>query len=230
MSLFPSIYDEFILDQNSKHLVSTFVLKHATGKKILDCGCGTGWLSYSLSKEGFSVDAFDNNEYMLSFAKTQYKHPNIQYFKADMLNIELQDVYDTIIIMTDGLNYFKDMPTLEKFINTCKNHLSSQGCLIFDVYDPLVLDVFKDEYLEEKMIQAMHVQWSIQSLDNNLSHYIKITHPHTSEENLHFVETIFEPSRLEALMTSLDFQFDLIYDFDVNKRKGLKRVYVARRT
>lgn len=230
MSLFPSIYDEFILDENSKNLVSTFVLKHATGKNILDCGCGTGWLSYILSKEGLSVDAFDNNEEMLSFAKTHYTHPNIQYFKADMLNIKLQAVYDTIIIMTDGLNYFKDIPTLERFMQTCKNHLSNQGRLIFDVYDPLVLDFFKDEYLEEKMIHNMHVQWSIQSLDNNLSHYIKITHPQTSEQNLHFVETIFEPSMLESLMTSLDFQFDLIYDFDVNKRKGLKRVYVAKRT
>ncbi len=230
MSLFPEVYDHFILDEDSKQLVAAFVLKHASKTKVLDCGCGTGWLSFLLAKANYQVDGFDVDEAMLTYASTQYHHPNIRYFQTDMRTLSLETKYDSILIMTDGLNYFTELDDLKSFLTTCARHLAPTGRIIFDVYDPSVLKVFQHEYLEEKIIHESHVQWSIQSLESHLSHYIKITNSTTLEQNLHYLERIFDPKSIESHLTSLDFQFEMFYDFDDTKKKGLKRVYVARRT
>jgi 2-polyprenyl-3-methyl-5-hydroxy-6-metoxy-1,4-benzoquinol methylase len=227
MISFPDIYEHFIIDEKDKHIISTFILRYAYGKTLLDIGCGTGWLSHMLAKSGFIIDACDHDDRMLNYAQTQHSHENIQYFNADMLQLTTEKAYDTILIMTDGLNYLSNTPLLKQVLTKCESLLNSPGRLIFDVYDPSVLDIFSEEHLEEKRVLDTDVQWAIQSCDQQISHYIRLNHMNEKHETHHFIQTVFDDDTIDEILNSMNFKVRKLYDFNEKKKQGIKRVYIA---
>lgn len=51
---------------------------------IIECGCGTGWIPFSLNPSLSYVAGIDKNPYML--ARAQMKNPTLRFIQADLRN------------------------------------------------------------------------------------------------------------------------------------------------
>ena len=83
-------------EKNGKELIEKLSLQK--NMKILDLGCGTGYLSALLADcvgpEG-SVVAIDPNKDRLEFAKKKYSRPNLMFIEANDATLP-EDQYDLV--------------------------------------------------------------------------------------------------------------------------------------
>ncbi len=103
---------------------------------ILDCGCGTGFSSYLLAKEGFKVTAVDISPLFISEAKKRYgNQPNLAFVLGDVSNLPFSDhTFDSVCSIA-FLEHVVDLkPTL---IGMCRI-LKKDGLLI--MFMPNFLD------------------------------------------------------------------------------------------
>jgi len=105
------------------------------GKKILDAGCGEGYLSRILAELGASVVAVDYSHKMLEIAKErtenhldiQYKHGNIEHL--DFLeDASFEIVVSNIVIC--------DLPEYELAIAEAHRLLVPNGSFVFSILHP----------------------------------------------------------------------------------------------
>lgn len=80
------IIDELLLETISKdeflHRMALSyyrIQNEASGKQILDYGCGYGWGSYLLSLKAKSVEGFDIDYERIIFAKEMFRRENLNY-------------------------------------------------------------------------------------------------------------------------------------------------------
>lgn len=81
-------------------------------QKIIEAGCGTGWLCSKILNDGFNIYGFDGSEILLNIAERDY--PKIDFKLADVqkelpyeknsfdvaiLNVMIHDVEDQIVAM-----------------------------------------------------------------------------------------------------------------------------------
>ncbi|MBX4210357.1 methyltransferase domain-containing protein [Candidatus Parcubacteria bacterium] len=95
------------------------------GKRVLDIGCGTGELSYYISKRGVKkVTGIDYSDVAIRIAKQNYTGKNLEYKCEDIGNIS--GTFDVIIIV--GVLEHIDDPF--KFLKDVKKMLSPKGSII----------------------------------------------------------------------------------------------------
>ncbi len=66
--------------------------------KVLDIGCGIGFLAYDVSKKAGIVLACDINKKVLKIAKKRFNRSNIKYILADATKYDFNDKFDYIIL------------------------------------------------------------------------------------------------------------------------------------
>ena len=66
------VNDELEADYEKWNEKFDLLLKEATGKKVLDIGCGPGFFTVILGKKGYNVTAVDYSEDMLKEAEKKY--------------------------------------------------------------------------------------------------------------------------------------------------------------
>lgn len=98
---------------------------------ILDAACGTGNVSEILSARGYEVVGADIAPGMIEAAKA--KHSKVEYFVADLAELDLGRKFDLAISLFDSLNYITDPQRLAKAIERVGEHLVDGGYFIFDV-------------------------------------------------------------------------------------------------
>jgi ubiquinone/menaquinone biosynthesis C-methylase UbiE len=92
--------------------------------KILEVGCGNGWLSYQLSKIHFSsVVGIDINLPELQQAERVFAEaPNLSFIYCDINSLELQE-FD-VIVFAAAIQYFR---SFSEIIEKALNLLSQEG-------------------------------------------------------------------------------------------------------
>lgn len=102
--------------------------------QVLELACGTGQLTFSLSKKVCSWEATDFSEKMISEAKKREKVDNLSFAVQDATNLQYNSgMFDTVIIA----NALHIMPNPEKALSEIKRVLKTNGVLIAPtfVYD-----------------------------------------------------------------------------------------------
>ncbi|OHD12240.1 MAG: hypothetical protein A2086_03520 [Spirochaetes bacterium GWD1_27_9] len=99
ISFFYSLFFKYQVNQYDKILdKAKDFLKNDSPKTVLDIGCGTGALAYSLYKKNFIVTGIDASTKMIDNAK-KLTHSNISFLKMDIskgLNFA-NDSFDLVI-------------------------------------------------------------------------------------------------------------------------------------
>lgn len=76
------------------YVISEVVKRQKLSLKILDVGCGSGWLSLELKKFG-NVTGTDYSQ--KSIEKLKSEHPDVNWVAGDFLSIDLPDNYYDIV-------------------------------------------------------------------------------------------------------------------------------------
>ena len=101
-----------------------------TSGKILDIGCGYGFMSYTLqfASPARIITGIDYDEEKITIANHCFsKNENINFIHADAMNFEMEN-YDAII-MADMLHYLESEQQ-KQLIQKCIQHLNSDGIIL----------------------------------------------------------------------------------------------------
>lgn len=102
------------------------------GKSLLDLACGTGRLSFALSKLGYSVIGSDSSIEMLTQAMMENEE-GLLFLHQKMEKLALYEPVDSIICALDSLNHVLSLSKLQEIFCRVSNSLTPGGLFVFDV-------------------------------------------------------------------------------------------------
>ncbi len=100
--------------------------------RVLDAACGSGWLTYELTKRFDQVQGFDNSEFLLHRAKQIYPEINISQADATT-NLPFPDDYFDIAILNMAAS---DVDDLIKLYRNLARVIKKNGMLLVTVPNP----------------------------------------------------------------------------------------------
>lgn len=89
-------------------IVDQIKLRNIPGSKILDVGCGGGFLSNDLAKLGFDVTGVDLSQESLNVAKAHDETQSVKYEIADAFHLPYADGTFDILTSMDFLEHVED--------------------------------------------------------------------------------------------------------------------------
>ena len=192
--------------------------KLSSGNQLLDVACGTG------SHIEFFVDDFDClgvdlNPEMLELAKD--KVPKAKFLEADMINLNLEQKFDTIVCLFSSIGYVKTEENLRKTIAGFTNHLEKGGVVIIEPW--LTKEIYRSgspHMVTYHGDNTKIARVSVSELkDENISYFeMHFLIAETNKPVLHFVD------KHELAMFPIDLQLEIMNENGLkanHHKKGL---------
>lgn len=154
-----------ILDGSARDQYISWVA-HKPGGRVLDIGCGSGWLALELGRRGQHVDAFDISPKAIALAKRMLvENPyrdgfgEVNYHLQDVSEVDLGvEKYDAI----SGWSAFHHIPDLPAFMQRVRRALNPGGIVatmddmprgrlekIFEYFIEFILPVYHYSYAQK---------------------------------------------------------------------------------
>ena len=145
-------YHEFFVGQISKK------------DRVLDVGCGNGFLAYDVAKKAKKVTDIDFSKENISFAQTHYSLPNLDFVVGDATTYPFKDKFE-VIILSNVLEHIKERPALLNKLKKIAPKIIIRVPLITRSWLPVYLkkegyeyrldDTHEIEYTEEEIAEEM---------------------------------------------------------------------------
>jgi len=121
------------------------LLPDMRGKRLLDLGCGFGWVArWAMTQGAVSVLGVDLSENMLARARAETADFHVHYLKADLESFELpQDTFD-VAFSSLALHYVEDLPRL---VGQVFRSLASPGHFVFSIEHPIYMASMRPGWL-----------------------------------------------------------------------------------
>jgi malonyl-CoA O-methyltransferase len=122
--------------------------------RILDVGCGTGWLAYKLAKKftGSQITAIDIAPGMVKFAKEHRGRPNIFYQCRDAEVLDFKPGFFDLVVSSAALQW-TDLKEVSKKI---AGVLYPQGLFLFTTFGPRTLKELKKVFAKTGQSVPVH--------------------------------------------------------------------------
>lgn len=200
---------------------ATAVLKELIrGKNILEIGTGTGNLAILLSQQGYKVTGTDSSEPMLQIAEK--KQSNVKFILQDIKNMELNQVFDTIIIYEAVLvlikkdgdylveTYLENKEEILKSLKNVNRHLNQRGLFLISVKNE------RDELVHLPLEDNHYYKIKVQRLQEDkliITHIIEKDSKVVAQSTIHKYRILLE--EFEQLLNEANFK---IIGFDKTKQ------------
>jgi trans-aconitate 2-methyltransferase len=161
--------------------------RFSTNEKILDLGCGDGYVSSLLSEHG-EVLGVDSSNNMIAFARSNYLNKNLSFLCSKIENYHTNERY-SLITAFNSIYWCKD---LNLIFTNLHRLLNSKGKLLLVTYPkespywtPFIETLRSDDWvhLSHKSIES-HWITENQYLNNLSKHGFNIIHKESSINNL----------------------------------------------
>ncbi|MDQ0162794.1 class I SAM-dependent methyltransferase [Bacillus alveayuensis] len=151
-------------EQGSRKSIVPFMKRYIPkGKAILDVACGDGYGSWKLAQEGYIVTGTDISQKMIELARKRSEKRNIQFIKADMVQLPFTDQTFDAIMVINGLEW-----TEKPFqaLHELKRVLKKDGFLCAAILGPTAhprKHSYKRLYGKQTIMNTM-MPWEFQQL------------------------------------------------------------------
>jgi len=105
---------------------------HSNPCKVLDIGCGAGFLSNALAKKGHVVHGIDLSEESLEVAKEWDESGSVAYQYGDAMNLPFDDNSFEVVCAMDVLEHVQEP---KKLIGEAARVLKKEGCFFFHTFN-----------------------------------------------------------------------------------------------
>lgn len=181
-------YYEHIMDDLLYAIYLERITHYTCSTKMLDIGCGTGYLSRELAAQGYLVDAFDTSVEILEIANhyAVMDGVNLNLFNHNMLE-PYNNFYDIIIASVDVINHVKNQGEMQAVIDNIFNHLNKEGFLFIDFLNCDYI-AFMDGYEETIMLEDNNIHWRTTKGNKpcSIQHHITINNETSSHQEISF--------------------------------------------
>lgn len=131
---------------------------------VLDLACGTGTMSYMLSKMGYEMIGVDASAEMLSVAyskRSDEQTPMAPVFiHQDMRELDLYGTVDACICMLDSVNYITEPDDLRRVFKKIRLFMNPGGLFLFDINTPRKLrEIDGSTFCDEKEEEGIFCVW-----------------------------------------------------------------------
>jgi len=114
--------------------------KLVKGKKVLEIGCNSGFLSIELADDAKEIVAFDLNPYLISIAKECSSFAgkrNITFKDCSFSSLDPAETYDVVLSFANHSTYDgKTDQSIVEYFTKCHNSLKKDGLLVFESHPP----------------------------------------------------------------------------------------------
>lgn len=124
------------------------MLLPVSGKRVVDLGCGFGWVSRWMRENGAkSALGLDLSEKMIERARKDTTDTFIEYRIADLDQLQLpQDSFD-LAFSSLTFHYVKDF---ERLVKTIQQALSAGGQFVFSIEHPIFMAAAQPRWIKDE--------------------------------------------------------------------------------
>lgn len=163
-------YDELMqvvpYDDWAEYVLTLFAYASHKPRRVLDCACGTGNISFELARRGFEVVGVDLSTRMIEVAQDKLKTwpPTREtapprFVQGDLSDFDLGETFDSATCLYDSLNYILDPAKLQAAFGCIAQHMEPGGVFVFDMNSEYALtaDLFSQCNFNPR--KQLHYDW-----------------------------------------------------------------------
>ena len=174
-------------------------------QKIIDLGCGSGWITNALSRYGNAVGV----DFSVSIGRASY--PNLKFIEANIITDKVEGIYD-IVVSSEVIEHMT-CGDQQLYVSKAAALLDNGGLLILTTPNkPIAQQLYKD--ISRDQLQPIENWLDKDTLSTLLDSYFKIKFIGT---------TMFSPS-FTRRNKYFDFAFDLLHVRLIKSYKLVNRI------
>ncbi|MCP3031849.1 class I SAM-dependent methyltransferase [Halobacillus sp. A1] len=155
---------ENMWDTGSRKTIIPFFKKHIKqGSTVADLGCGDGYGSFKLEKEGYHVTGLDISEDMIRRAKSRLEHERLQFVQGDLVHLPFEEErFDAIM----AINCLEWVEVPYEGLQEMKRILKPGGKLCIGVLGPTAkprVNSYRRVYGDEVICNTM-MPWELEEM------------------------------------------------------------------
>lgn len=154
-SLIADLYD-YVMPYRTRPDIDFYVeAARACGGPALEVGCGTGRILIPTARAGVSITGLDLSTDMLQVCRKRLQdepeavRSRIRLVEADMRNFDLGQTFQLITLPFRPFQHLTSVDDQLSCLQTLHRHLADGGRLIFDLYNPMLEALVKDNLGQE---------------------------------------------------------------------------------
>jgi ubiquinone/menaquinone biosynthesis C-methylase UbiE len=127
----------------NEHLARyVFAVRYASGRRVLDAGCGAGYGSAELARVASIVVALDASADAVRYGREHYTAPNLHFLQASCAALPIPDASVDLITSFEVIEHLADW---QAFLNEARRVLTPTGQLVISTPN-------KDYYAESRRL------------------------------------------------------------------------------
>ena len=209
-------YDFFMRGVDYDGWANRLAEKIGDRKRGVDCGCGSGMITYRLKKLGYDVIGMDVSREMLDIAAQNFASvgESITLVQMDSTKLKLARPVEFITAVCDVVNYIKNPLA---FFKKAYENLAGGGVLLFDVSSAYKLkevignNVFTDSSNEVTYVWTNELSKNQTKVDMNLTFFTKNSQGSYDKTEESQTQYVHEQSALEEMLKEAGFSTVEVY-------------------
>ncbi len=190
------VYDDVMKDVDYEiwaDFIDDIIATHfEEAQTLLELGCGTGTLSLLMEEfDLYDITATDISNEMLDVArfKADFKNSKIRFQQVDFTDIRLDETFDVVVLVFDGINYLTEEAGILRVLEQVKSVMYEESIFILDFATDTNSRKHAD-LMNDEGITADH--WRFVRVSRFLHaeklHYNDFTLEKLSEDNVHVLQ------------------------------------------
>ncbi len=240
---FAYVYDQLMENVDYKEWADYVekIIIEDKGKQcnILELACGTGNVTIPIAQKGYNIIGLDISEDMLTIAKNKAleKNLNLFFIHQDMVDLYLEEKFDCILSMCDGINYIIDINDLIQVFRRVYDTLEDKGVFIFDIsYYYKLKNILGNNTFGENLDDICYLWENYFDDDNStvamdLTFFIREGNYYRKEEEYH-IQRAYKKEEIINILSKVGFKDIEVYDgftFDPAKNESERIFFKAKK-